>query len=103
VAPWARRLALSRGTAWEMALGQAHSGLPRPDPQVASDAAPDDHERSRTDLAIVRLCGPSPPLRADEGPRAPMATLRRWRCVWEVGWEECKRGGARVYASNPGD
>ncbi len=35
-----------------MALGQAHSGLPRPDPQVASGAVPDDHERSPTDLAV---------------------------------------------------
>jgi hypothetical protein len=26
-----------------------------------------------------------------------------WRCVWEVAWEECKRGGVRVYASSPGD
>ena len=26
-----------------------------------------------------------------------------WRCVWELVWEECKRGGVRVYAANPGD
>ena len=26
-----------------------------------------------------------------------------WRCVWEVGWEECKRARACVYVSNPGD
>jgi hypothetical protein len=26
-----------------------------------------------------------------------------WLCVWELAWEECKRGGVRVYAANPGD
>lgn len=26
-----------------------------------------------------------------------------WRCVWEVSYEECKRGDVRVFAVNPGD
>jgi hypothetical protein len=34
--------------------GQACSGLPRPNPQVASGAVPDDHDRSPTDLAVSR-------------------------------------------------